>query len=291
MADSYYAHKPSTSAAGIFTIAFGIVTLVALAQLIIIARRGKDKRVYILIPFIAGGICETLGYIARICSIKSPTLMGPWVAQNTLILIAPALFTITYHLTTNRIFSVLDARKFSVIRLEWLAKGFVILDLFCFFLLGAGSGLLLRDSDSQHKTGRNIIIAGCALQLLVSVLFSVVIGVFQHRIRKLPTRQASQYEKLPSKWRNWKMILTTLSLGSSLLISRCLYLCILYGRTSNGITTAREVYLYIFDATFMFLSMALFAYQNLGGYFWYIKFEAPKTQEVPLEDYSDGKLT
>lgn len=294
MAESYYSEKPSTSAAGIFTIAFGIITLTTIVQLIVVARKGKDRRVWILVPFIAGGICETLGYISRICSIKSPELQAPWIAQNLLILVAPALFTITYHLTINRVFSVLGARQFSPIPLEWLAKLFVVLDLLCFFLQGAGSGLLSRDSASQQQTGRNIVVGGCALQLVVSVLFLAVIVIFERRIAAQPTKQALEYRHLPSKYRNWKMILTTLTFSSSLVMLRCLVLCIKYARSSSSRLSTKEVYLYIFDATFMCVSMLLFTLQHLAGFFWFIKFEAPKAQDVPLEsvdNYSDGKLT
>lgn len=171
------------AAAAIFTVCFGLVTIATIVQIVFVVRNGKEKRVWVLLPFILGGLLETLGYIARICSIRSPTVKGPWIAQILLILIAPAFFTMTYHLTINRLFPILDARKFSLVPLNWLAKVFVIADLWCFFLLGAGVGMISRDSHSQQESGRKVIIAGSALQLVVFALFIVVIEVFEIKLK------------------------------------------------------------------------------------------------------------
>lgn len=288
---TYYDRKPSIAAAAVFAAAFGLVTIATLIQVILVARKGKDKRVLILIPFILGGICETLGYIARICSIKSPDLLGPWIAQNLLILVAPALFTMTFHLTINRVFSVLDARKYSIIPLKWLAKVFVIGDLLCFFLQGAGSGLLSRPSESQHELGSRIIVGGSALQMAVFVLFIVVIAIFKHRLKKDPTTQSMEYRFVPSKTRNWRMILATLYMSSVFVIVRSLVLCVEYGMGADSHLAKIEGYMYVFDAALMFLSMLLFTYQNLGGYFYYMRYEARKSEEVALEQVeNDLKL-
>ncbi|SGZ47446.1 CIC11C00000001982 [Sungouiella intermedia] len=294
MADSYFYKKPSTSAAGIFSICFGLVTIATLVQIFLVTRKGKEKRVWVLLPFVLGGILETLGYIARICSIRSPTVLGPWIAQNLLILVAPAFFTMTYHLTINRVFSILDARKHSVLPLNWLAKVFVIADLLCFFLQGAGSGMLSRDTKSQQDAGRKVVLAGSVLQLIVFVVFIVVIAIFQIKLKKNKTTQAVDYRYQPTKWRNWKSILVVLHVSSVFMILRCLLRSYEYAQGENGHISRYEGYMYVFDATLMFLSMLAFTWQNLADYFYFMRYEARKTQDVvlePVENYSDQKLT
>lgn len=294
MAESYFEHEPSTFAAGIFSVAFGLVTIATLVQIILVVHKAKDRRVWILLPFVLGGICETIGYIARICSIRSPELAGPWIAQNSLILVASALFTITYHLTINRILSVLDARQLSIIPLKWLAKLFVILDMLCFFLKGGGSGLLSRATEDQHEIGRRIVVGGSALQLSVSVFFIVVMAIFEHRLKKNPSIQAVNYRHQPSKYRNWKMILITLYISSVFMVLRCMLLCFEYAQSAEGHIAQYEGYTYVFDATLMFLSMSFFTLENLGSYFYHIQYELRATQGVALEqigNYSDLKLT
>lgn len=294
MAESYYYRKPKTSPAGVFCILFGVITIWTLVQVVLVVRKKKDRRLWIILPFVAGGMCECLGYIARICSIRSPTLTGPWIAQKLLILLAPALFTITYHLTINRVFSVLDARKFSIIPLQWLAKVFITLDMLSFFLLGAGVGLLSRDSSSQQENGRRIIVGGSALQIALFVLFLTVLIIFQLRLKKNPTPQSIEYRQQPSNLRNWKMIIVSLYISSVFMILRSLLVCFQHGQGANGHISKYEGYMYVFDSTLMFLSMLFFMLQNIGQFFYHMRYQVRPTPDVALEqmdNYSDAKLT
>jgi uncharacterized membrane protein YraQ (UPF0718 family) len=67
--------------------------------------------------------------------------MKPYVGQQVLILLGPALFAASIYMLLGRIIRVLNASSISPIRVNWLSKIFVAGDVLSFMLQGGGLSL------------------------------------------------------------------------------------------------------------------------------------------------------
>ena len=158
----YYYYAPSTAAACIFLVLFGLSSILHFYQLVY-------TRTWFMIPFLIGGICkffiivillqlltigfgleiisyiyffivETVGYIGRLLSsLQTPDFTrSPYIMQSTLILIAPALLAASVYMTLGRIIRMLDAQHCSLVTPRWLTTIFVCGDVVSFMMQAGG---------------------------------------------------------------------------------------------------------------------------------------------------------
>lgn len=265
-----YSYDPNIAAAAVFAVLFGTATLTMIIQCIIVLTKGKERRIWILVPFICGGILETLGYAIRIASARNKEEITPYILQTVFLLVAPALFAASIYMIFGRLVRLLDAGHHSVVKLNWLTKLFVFGDVGSFLLQAGGGGLM----ESNANLGKIVAIAGLVIQIVFFGAFMVVMSIFQYRIRKNPTFNSVNYRNQPSRLRNWHMIMVTLFVTSALVFVRSIVRCVEFGQGFNGYIMAHEVFLYVFDATMMTLVMALILLQDIGKYFYFISHEA-----------------
>lgn len=100
--------------------------------------------------------------------------------------------------------------------------------------------------------GEHIITAGLAIQVLFFGLFVVVSGIFHWRIKAMPSLRSKQLS-IP-----WESYLYILYIASALILIRSVFRIIEYVMGGDGILLEHEYFLYIFDASLMFLAMVLF---------------------------------
>lgn len=84
---------------------------------------------------------EAVGFAARAySSTQSPdwTLM-PYIIQNMLILLGPAFYAASIYMTLGRLICFLGAENYSLIRVNWLTKLFLLGDILSIFGQGGGS--------------------------------------------------------------------------------------------------------------------------------------------------------
>jgi hypothetical protein len=79
-----------------------------------------------------------------------------------------------------------------------------------------------------------------------------VAGVFHYRIARYPTTRSKSLA-IP-----WERYLWVLYLASVLIMIRSVFRIVEYVMGQDGVLLAHEIYLYIFDATLMFIMMVLF---------------------------------
>lgn len=115
-------------------------------------------------------------------------------------------------------------------------------------------GGLLAGGGSSIKTGENLIMAGLAFQLIFFFLFIVAGALFHARVRGNPTEKCKRY---PYEKHLWNLYIV-----SVLIFVRCLVRLIEYGQGWQGYIITHEVFLYIFDALLMWLSMAAMFYPH-----------------------------
>lgn len=62
--------------------------------------------------------------------------------QSLLILVAPALFAASIYIILGRVILLVDGERYSLVRLKWLTKTFVLGDVFSFLLQGSGKSII-----------------------------------------------------------------------------------------------------------------------------------------------------
>jgi len=125
----YYQYTPSLAAAVIFCASFCITTVFHLYQMI-------PTRTWYWIPFVVGGVFETVGFGARAISANQTPdwTLGPFVVQMLGILLAPALFAASIYMELGRIILMVDGEHLAIIKKRWLTKFFVAGDVFSFLV-------------------------------------------------------------------------------------------------------------------------------------------------------------
>ncbi|KAJ5740529.1 RTA1-domain-containing protein [Penicillium malachiteum] len=243
-----YYYTPSAAAAAIFIVLFGLSTLLHFYQLV-------RTRTWFMIPFVIGGILETIGYVGRILSsFQAPNFTtGPYIIQSALILIAPAFLAASIYMTLGRIIEMLDGERCSMIKLKWLTKIFVFGDVLSFLMQASGAGLMVSNSNNP-STGEHVIIGGLFVQIIFFGFFTITAVIFQSRISKYPTGRSTELRSV------WHRHLFALYSASILILIRSVVRVVEYLQGYDGFLMKHEVFIYMFDAFMMFLVMAFLQY-------------------------------
>jgi len=267
MTRDLYNYDPSNIGSGVFAALFGLATLVTVIQFIRIYTKRTDRRVWINLPFIIGGLLEFIGYVSRIISTNNPDSLGAYIGLSACLLVSPALFAASIYMALRRVIMVMDAEEYSFIRIGFLTKIFVFGDVLSFLMQASGSGLMAKQEDGSGGLGKTIVIIGLCVQILFFSCFMIVTACFQYRIRQTPTIKGMCYRYLPSKSRNWQMVIVTLFACSILILIRCVVRTIEFTQGWEGNIRSHEVYLFVFDGGLMFMTMVIYASQDLGAFF------------------------
>ncbi|CAD6441715.1 c2c8fc5d-42c5-4a6d-9e79-da2db35c54fa [Sclerotinia trifoliorum] len=243
-----YHYNPSSAAAIIFIVLFGISAIFHIYQL-------SAKRTWYFIPFIIGGLFEFIGYLGRYMNSRqayAKWTLGPYLLQSLFILLAPAFFAASIYMVLGRIILLTDGEQYSLIRARWLTKIFVTGDVLSFLMQSSGGGILATAKTvSTTDMGNHIITGGLVVQVLFFAFFIVTAGVFHFRIKK--ENGGSVASAVP-----WQQYLMILYLASTFIMIRSLFRIAEYVQGTDGSLLSTETYIYIFDATLMFIVMVIF---------------------------------
>ncbi|KAJ6049154.1 hypothetical protein N7499_004007 [Penicillium canescens] len=245
---TFYYYTPSSPGAGIFVGLLGMSTLLHFYQLV-------RTRSWFMIPFLIGGILETIGYVGRLLSsIEAPEYTkGPYIMQSALILIAPAFLAASIYMTLGRIIFMLNGENFSLIRLKWLTKIFVTGDVLSFLMQASGAGIMVKDTTNP-STGERIIIGGLLVQIIFFGFFMITALVFQSRIVSNSTGMSNELLSL------WRRHLTALYITSVLILVRSIVRVVEYIQGYDGYLMKQEVFIYVFDGLLMLVAMLVLQY-------------------------------
>ena len=241
-----YKYAPSLALALTFLALFLLSTLLHTYQLL-------RTRVWYLLPLLIGGFCEWIGYIGRAVSARetSPSYtLGPYIIQSLLLLIAPIFFAASIYMELGHIILLANGEAHSPIRKRFLTVTFVMGDVFSFMVQSTGAGILTKKGEAHAAaTGKWIIIGGLAIQLLFFGVFMVVGMVFHTRVNRNPTGR-SESPNVP-----WRKHMWTLYATSLLIMIRSVFRLVEYVQGTEGYLMRNEVWLYVFDAVLMLLTM------------------------------------
>ncbi|MCJ1432537.1 hypothetical protein MMC27_001894 [Xylographa pallens] len=243
----YFRYTPSIPAAATFVALFFLTTALHTYQ---IAR----TRTWILLPLVLGGYCETIGYIGRIlCSLQAPNFtMGPYLLEDLLTLLAPALFAASIYMCLGRIIRATDGEALSLIRPQRLTTLFVTGDILGLAIQGGGAGVMTAGSLADFYAGEKVVIAGLAVLVASFGLFVFVALVFDLRMQRAPTARSRE------SGLDWRMDLRALYIGSALIFVRSIFRLVEYSQGNMGWLIEHEWTFYVFDSVLMLAVMVLF---------------------------------
>lgn len=192
---------------------------------------------------------EFVGYAARASAHDKTGKIMPFVAQNTMILLAPVLFAASIYIVLGRIIRGTHGEAYSIIKPKRLTKLFVLGDVLSLVIQGGGAGLMV--TGEHAKMAQAIIIVGLVFQIAIFNIFCTTAFLFHRRVRRSPLA-----ESIPPET-NWQQALYMLYAVSTLIMVRSVFRVIEFIMGVDGYLLSNEWPLYTFDAVPMFLVMAI----------------------------------
>ncbi|OKL57055.1 hypothetical protein UA08_07398 [Talaromyces atroroseus] len=205
------------------------------------------------IPFCLGGLFEIIGYGGRTDCTNNTAQLGPYIIQSTFILLGPVLYAASVYMFLARLIRSVNAEKYSLIRIDWMAKTFVTSDIISFIVQGSGAGMMAM--NGMASTAKGIVIGGLMIQLIMFGFFIVTSIVFEKRIRQAPTADQA----------SWQKHLYPLYAVSVLIMVRSIFRVIEYATGQNGYLLSHEWPMYVFDAVLMWAAMLIWGYWHPGA--------------------------
>ncbi|KAK5166516.1 uncharacterized protein LTR77_008059 [Saxophila tyrrhenica] len=236
----FYVYNPSKPAGLIFVVLFAIGTVVQIGYLI-------PYRSWSFIPFILGCAAEAGGYYGRAWAHDNIRLGAPYLLQLFLIIGAAPMLSASIYMTLPRITRALDAAEHSLIRLSWLSKIYILIDIACLVLQVIGTVAQAYGGSDKQQLAINLVAGGLIFQLVAFVVFMLLALRVHRRLINNPTHISAHLDVY------WRMAFWSLYITSSLILLRNLVRIIEYVQGGDGYIITHEIFLYLFDAVPMFL--------------------------------------
>jgi hypothetical protein len=269
-------YVPSLAAAALFVLLFLAITVAHFWRLF-------RTRMWFCLPFAIGGFCkstnrcdenlkahrhkgEFIGYCARASAYSQTGKLMPYVIQNMFILLPPALFAASIYMTLGRIIRSVRGEIYSIIRVDWLTKLFILGDVLAFMVQGSAAGLMVTGNNAT--LGERIVVAGLLIQVIMFGLFAVTAIIFHVRFQRYSVGAIAYGEEIP-----WKQSLIILYAVSALIMVRSIFRVAEYVMGQDGYPLNNEWTLYVFDSVLMLVVMVIF-------FIWYPSRLRPATSDT-----------
>ncbi|KAL3229568.1 Protein RTA1 [Nakaseomyces bracarensis] len=283
---SYYTYTPNLGAAIAFAVLFIIFGLIFCGFLWITTNIHKnfitkwydsnapisDIRHYSTyklctahLPMIFGVLLEIIGYIGRAVSSRHPEALPPFAIQTVLLLIAPTLYAASIYMLFGRMAHLMFVENLMIMPARYNTLIFVLGDVFSLLLQASGGGLEV--SESTRHTGSKIVTAGLFIQIGFFGIFMINEFLFVFRVNSL--KGQNKIAGQATKWirYNWILIVT-----SAMILLRSIVRTVEFLEGYYGYISGHEWFLYVFDATPMFLLPVMFC----GTMLWLNIYEIQK---------------
>ncbi|KAI1453541.1 RTA1-domain-containing protein [Annulohypoxylon moriforme] len=242
----FFEYRPNKAAGFAFVALFGLATIAHFVYFFWL-------RAWFFIPFLLGGIAEAFGYYGRALASDKPSEVGPFILQNLLLLSATPFLAATVYMALGRIIAALEAQRYSFISIRWMTKIYVLIDIGCIASQLIGSVLPASGDADAIKKSRIILIAGLVTQLTALSLFLLTSW---HVYRRVKQDIPGALIKDPSI--NWQNHFRAIILVTILMIVRSTVRSVEFLQGSKGFVISHEVFIYVFDASPMFIVMLTF---------------------------------
>ncbi|OXB41328.1 hypothetical protein B1J92_K00715g [Nakaseomyces glabratus] len=263
----FYKYTPNLGASIAFAVLFLIAAIIITGQLWILTKSHKQfltqwmnsptyyanirhyntfKLFAAHIPLIVGCIIEVVGYIARSVSRHDVYSLPPFAVQVVLLLVGPTLYAASIYMVFGRMAHLMFVENLMIMPARFNTVIFVLGDVASLLLQAAGGGM--QASASTEKAGSNIVTVGLFIQIAFFGIFMINEFLFVIRVRALRNKN-----KIASKSNTWIYYNWILIVNSAMILVRSIVRTVEFIQGYDGYITSHEYFLYIFDATPMFL--------------------------------------
>ncbi|KAK3645579.1 hypothetical protein LTR56_009019 [Elasticomyces elasticus] len=227
----FYPYNPSNAGGWIFVVLFAIGAIVHLAYIV-------PYRAWFFIPFVLGAGAETGGYYGRAWAHNNIRLSDPYLLQLFLIIGATPLLSATIYI--------------------WISKIYVVIDVICLALQIMGTVIVAYDGDGDQQKAVNLVAGGLIAQLVAFIIFMLLALRVHLRLLRNPTHISGSSDI------RWQKYFWALYATSTLVLVRNLVRIFEFLQGSDSTIIKHEVFLYVFDATPMFLVVLILAAVHPG---------------------------
>ncbi|PNP61498.1 hypothetical protein FNYG_13785 [Fusarium nygamai] len=164
------------------------------------------------------------------------------------------------YMILSRVILLTEGEVHAVIKRRWLTKVFVIGNIVSLQLQSAGGSMMsgANEGNNLMKFGEYVIIGGLFFQLAIFCIFIVVVSVSHRRMSRSPTKKSL---KSSIRWRHY---LTTLYVTGGFIWARSLFRVIEYLDGNDGYLMRTEAFLFVFDATLIWIVMVWMNWYHLS---------------------------
>ncbi|KAI1769183.1 RTA1-domain-containing protein [Hypoxylon sp. FL1150] len=289
---SFYKYDPSEAVAAVATALFGIAFI--WSTFMTIRKRAWVWTVQLLAIFM-----EVLGYGDRIKSAGDPTNLNLYAVQFCVIILAPVLMAAAVYVVFGRIVvHVVPAQQRTTKLLwvppRWITPIFVSFDVAALLVQLIGAVLVsttqVTDNNAANKLnlGKNIALAGLAIQIAAFGLFTIIAVRFHFTSRQFEASLRSKYEDGGSGSAvvvkgssqkinpNWRRLLYAINVSCGFILIRSAFRVVEFAEGNNGAVMQQEWYMYVFDTLPIFLVVCSFCFVFPSSYVPYMSFRVPK---------------
>jgi hypothetical protein len=186
---SLYFYDPSLAAAVVFAAVYLLTFFYHLYISYHAYRNDKYFRFSYSVPLLIAALAEVNGYGQRAGSTQAHQDIGLFSTSQTMIVLAPVFVCASLYILLSRIIRAvqpegIDEKEIRVlngwIKVIWLPKIFVTLDILSMLTQGGGSGIAASGEweGTLLDIGIGVLIGGLALQLATFTLFLIVVIKF-----------------------------------------------------------------------------------------------------------------
>ncbi|PWN36563.1 RTA1-domain-containing protein [Meira miltonrushii] len=246
-----YGYRPDLGAAIVFCVVFGTLASILTYQGI------RSKRWWLLGTLAFGSWCECVGNGVRIYGHYHPDVTDPYIAQQCILVLTPALFAAAHFTILTKMCHQYGAKYITPFRPAWLVPLFVVMDLASLAIQGAGSGLAATaEIDNKPvytiNNNGNVVVAGLAIQLAGYLAFNTLFILFIKRA-------IEDKRKGEAPWFNarQKLFFTAVYSSALLVLGRSAFRTAEMAKGWVGEVATTEWYYLVFDATFVALAVLI----------------------------------
>ncbi|KAH0443821.1 RTA1 domain-containing protein [Colletotrichum camelliae] len=180
--NSYYAFDPSFEGNLAFAVLFGLSMVAHLVQAITYRKR-------FCWVIIVGASWETAAFILRTLGARDQQQIGYQIGGQLLFLLAPLwINAFAYMLAARLVYFVLPDQRVFRVKATALTKMFVAMDIVCFLVQAVGGSMMsnteVSSDDPILRTGQQLYMSGCGLQLAFIVVFCGLMGRFYVKMQQ-----------------------------------------------------------------------------------------------------------
>ncbi|KZL67164.1 RTA1 domain-containing protein [Colletotrichum tofieldiae] len=180
--NSYYAFDPSFEGNTAFAVIFGLSLIAHVVQAVL----HKKRFCWVIC---VGASWEVTAFILRTLGSRDQQQIGYQIGGQLLFLLAPLwINAFAYMLSARLVYFVLPDQKVIGIKALALTKIFVTIDVLCFLVQAVGGAMMsnteVSSDDPILRTGQQVYMSGCGLQLAFIVVFCGLMGRFYVKMRR-----------------------------------------------------------------------------------------------------------